>query len=387
MKKLILLSVFFVAFINILNAQSFDLMEQIKQHQTIGEEKTHATEEEHEEEIIYEELQQSLFLSYENVIQRVYLGEIFPVKIKAIITRNDYNKIAIHLVNSEEFRAFDLNSKWEKDQNAEFYTNTFYLQALNASSKLPEFDIELINDGIIIEKATLNGANIEVVQIKGDAKFSHVTARSLAVKSESTSRFDDKSLIVTLEIESTYGNLKEFNIHNGSINEYEESPSLQFLEYTIIVPNYTKNIDFTYFNTVSGNFQLVLVPLNIKSDDLSTHTDLNPKENKFKLYKDILFATLGILGIIIFIFKRYKTALIVSILLFMYLFYTNNPFNKGIVTKESIIRVLPTEKSSIFHVTDGDLKVEVLSHKDGYIKILLPSGRIGWVKEENVVKN
>jgi hypothetical protein len=385
MKKLILAAAFFVFFIDMASAQSFDLLEQIKQHQTINEEKAHV--EEYEKEIVSEELQQSLFLSYENIPSRVYLGEIFPIKIKAVITRDDYDKIAVHLINSEGFRAFDLNSEWEKDQNAEFYTNTFYLQALNASSKLPEFIIELVNADTVIEKATLNGVDVEIVQIKGDAKFSHVTARSLAVKSEATNKFDDKSLIVTLEIESTYGNLKNFNIHNGSVGSYKESPALQFLEYTLIIPNYLKSVDFTYFNTVSGDFQSVLVPLNIKSDDLSTHTDLNPKENKFKLYKDILFIILGILGIVIFIFKRYKTALIVSALLFVYIFYVNNPFNKGVVVKESVIRVLPTEKSSIFHITDGDLEIEILSRKDGYVKILLPSGRIGWVREENVIKN
>jgi hypothetical protein len=383
MKKFILTAAFFAIFINILSAQHFDLKEQMKQYQAIsGEEKAYE-----EDEIVNEESQQSLFLSYESVPARVYLGEIFPIKLKAIITRDDYEKIATHLINYGGFRALNLDSQWEKDTNAEFYTNTFYLQTLNASSKFPEFVVELIGADTAIEKATLNSANTEIVQIKGDTKFSHVAAQSLAVKSEATSRFDDKSLIVTLEIESTYGNLKEFNIHNGSIGEYKETPALQSLVYTIIIPNYIKSIDFTYFNTISGDFQSVIVPLNIKSDDLSTHTDLNPKENKFKLYKDILFTALGILGIIIFIFKRYKTALIASILLFIYLFYANNPFNKGVVIKDSIIRVLPTEKSSIFHITDGDLEIEILARKDGYAKILLPSGRIGWVKEEDVVKN
>ncbi|MDR1008465.1 MAG: hypothetical protein LBL65_07925 [Campylobacteraceae bacterium] len=383
MKKFILIAVFFTIFTNTINAQYFDLNQQIKQYQaTIGEEETYE-----EEIVVDEEPQQSLFLSYVAIPQRVYLGEIFPIKLKAVITRDDYEKIVTNLANSEGFRAFNLKSQWEKDQNGEYYTNTFYLQALNANSKLPEFIIELTDADNVVERATLDGIGIEVSQIKGDAKFSHVTAQSLAVKNEATSKFDDKSLIVTLVIESAYGNLKDFSIHNGSIGDYKESPSLQSLEYTIIVPNYTKSIDFTYFNTISGDFQSILVPLNIKSDDLSTHTDLNPKENKFKLYKDILFTILGVLGIIIFIFKRYKIALIISVLFFVYLFYANNPFNKGTVVEESIIRVLPTQKSSIFHITDGDLEIEILSYKDGYVKILLPSGRIGWVKEESVIKN
>ncbi|MDR1615232.1 MAG: hypothetical protein LBS26_06700 [Campylobacteraceae bacterium] len=384
MKKFFYLGALFMFIAGTANAQFFDLTEQIKQYQQID---TAEDEDEEKEDLESDSGGQSLFLSYEAVPSKVYVGEIFPIKLKAIIARENYESLTTRLANFEGFRILNLKSQWEKEQNSEYYTNTFYIQPAKSHSKLPDFIVELLVDGEIIEEAALEGGEIEITRIQGDAKFSHVVAQSLAVKDEVTNKFDDKSLIVTLEIEATYSNLKEFNLYNGSSGYYQESPMLQSLEYTIIIPNYTKSIDFTYFNTISHNFQSITVPLNIKSSDLSTHTDLNPKENKFKLYKDILFGVLGILGIAIFIFKRYKIALVASFFLFLYLFYVNYPLNKGIVEKETVIRILPTEKSSIFHVTEGDLEVEILSFRDGYVKIMLPSGRIGWVKEEHVIKN
>jgi hypothetical protein len=385
MKKFFYLTVIFIFFMNVANAQSFNLTEQIKRYSQIYAEK----DENNMQDIEYNEIEsgQSLFVSYESVPARVYIGEIFPVKLKAVITQENYDSLTANLENSDAFRALNLKSEWEKDLSGEYYINTFYIQALSQHSKLPDFIVELSQDGVIIEEVTLEGGEIEIVPVKGDAKFSHVVAQSLAVKSENTNKFDDKSLIVTLEIEAAYSNLKEFNISNGSSDDYKESFALQSLEYTLIVPNYIKNIDFTYFNTLSHSLQHITVPLNIKSNDLSTHTDLNPKESKFKLYKDILVSIALLFFVILFVYKRYKIAIAGAILMIIYLFYSNNPFDKIKLRSETTIRVLPTEKSSVFHITEGELEAEKLTSKDGYVKILLPSGRIGWIKEEYVVKN
>jgi hypothetical protein len=308
-----------------------------------------------------------IFLSYENAPAEVYVGEIFPVTLKAIITRDDYEKIATFMLEDNNFNVLNIKNKWNKEANNNYFTNTLYLQALKPTPKLPTFLIELVNGETTIEDAELEGESIDIRKVSGDAKFSGVVAQSLAVKNEITNKFDDKSLIVSLEIEATYSNLRDFklrNQNNGSIDAFKDDISLQYIEYDIIVPNYIQELEFTYFDTLNHDFRLVKVPLHIKSDDVSTHTDLNPKENKFKLYKDILFGTLCALMILIFIFKRYKSALFAAILMGIYLFYANNPFNKITLSADSVIRVLPTEKSSVFHITEGSLEVERLMSKN-----------------------
>ncbi|MDR2081649.1 MAG: hypothetical protein LBP54_07190 [Campylobacteraceae bacterium] len=388
MKKFFYLVAFFILFIDTAGAQSFDLTEQIKRYSQIyAEDNESGAQDQDTENSETESDGQSLFVSYESIPAKVYVGEIFPVKLKAVITRENYDNLNANLKSSDGFRALNLESEWEKDLSGEYYVNTFYIQALSQRSKLPDIIIRISKEGALVEEVTLEGGEIEIAPVYGDAKFSHVVARSLAVKSENTNKFDDKSLIVTLEIEAAYSNLKEFNVSNGSSDDYKENFALQSLEYTLIVPNYVKSIDFTYFNTLSHNLQHVTVPLNIKSNDLSTHTDINPKESKFKLYKDILAGIALLFCIAIFVYKKYKIAAAGAILAAIYLFFSNNPFDKIKLRSEATIRILPIEKSSVFHLTEGELEVEKLTSKDGYVKILLPSGRIGWVKEEHVVKN
>ncbi|MDR1461044.1 MAG: hypothetical protein LBI78_05310 [Campylobacteraceae bacterium] len=334
---------------------------------------------------------QSIFLSYENTPSLVYIGEIFPITIKAIITRDDFDKIITNATDNTNFRILNPKSEWVHDLNNQLFTKTFYLQALNPSPKLPNILVELVdNEGVFLDKDEIEGAQIETSAINGGAKFSGVLAQSFVVKNEITNKFDDKSLIVTIEMEATYSNLKDFklkNYANGSIDTFKDNIALQYIEYDIIIPNYIQTLEFTYFNTKSRDFQTINIPLHVKSDDVSTHTDLNPKESKFKLYKDIFFGVIFVSLIIIFVYKRYKIALLGAFLASVYLFYANNPFSQIKLRSDTAIRVLPTEKSSVFHVTEGELEVEKLSSKNGYIKILLPSGRIGWVREENVTKN
>ncbi|MDR2342640.1 MAG: hypothetical protein LBD84_06345 [Campylobacteraceae bacterium] len=386
MKKIVclLLCILFVAFAQ----TSFQDEEQ--------EENLH--QDDKQEEILYQDEKQdenlyskSIFLSYENTPSSIYTGEIFPVTIKAIITHDNFDKIVTYTVNENDFRILNPKSEWTHDLNNQYFTNTFYLQALNTSSKLPNFSVELVDhEGIFLDNDELEGAQIETIPLGENVKFSGVVAQSFRIANNVTNKFDDKSLIVTLEIEATYSNLKDFklkNYANGSINAFKDDIMLQYIEYDIIVPNYIQTLEFTYFNTKNRDFQTINVPLHVKSDDVSTHTDLNPKESKFKLYKDIFFSFILLLLIALFIHKGYKIALIGAILAALYLFYSNNPFNKIKLVSDTTIRVLPTNKSSVFHVTEGELEVEKLSSKNDYIKILLPSGRIGWVKEKNDINS
>ncbi|MDR0579419.1 MAG: hypothetical protein LBG21_02340 [Campylobacteraceae bacterium] len=402
MKKIVcfLLCIFFIAFAQ----TSFQDEEQEENFYQEDKQEEVLLQDEKQEETSYQDEKQedniyskSIFLSYENIPSSIYVGEIFPITIKAIITRSNFDKIVTYTINENNFLILNPKSEWIHDLNNQYFTNTFYLQALNASSKLPNFSVELVdNEGIFLDNDELEGAQIEIAPVGENAKFSGVVAQSFKIANNVTNKFDDTSLIVTLEIEATYSNLKNFklkNYTNGSINAFKDDVVLQYIEYDIIVPNYTQSLEFTYFNTKDHDFQTIHVPLHVKSDDVSTHTDLNPKDSKFKLYKDIFFVIALLLLIALFIYKKQKAALVGAVLIGLYLFYSNNPFNKIKLDSNTTIRVLPTEKSSVFHVTEGELEVEKLSSKNDYIKILLPSGRIGWVKEKsdtdfsNVTKN
>ena len=49
--------------------------------------------------------------------------------------------------------------------------------------------------------------------------------------------------------------------------------------------------------------------------------------------------------------------------------------------------ILPMERSTVFFTSDKVLDIEKLGDREGYIKILLPDGKIGWTERENIIKN
>ena len=75
---------------------------------------------------------------------------------------------------------------------------------------------------------------------------------------------------------------------------------------------------------------------------------------------------------------------IITIILFIITSIYLMPNQKGIVKKDSFIYILPTKNSTIFFKLDEKQKVEVLSKKRDFIKIMgIDNKFIGWVKEEN----
>jgi hypothetical protein len=59
--------------------------------------------------------------------------------------------------------------------------------------------------------------------------------------------------------------------------------------------------------------------------------------------------------------------------------YNKNPLNSIKIDKGAEIKILPTEKSTIFYITNRTIYAQKLDSKDSYTKILLPNGKIGWI--------
>ena len=56
----------------------------------------------------------------------------------------------------------------------------------------------------------------------------------------------------------------------------------------------------------------------------------------------------------------------------------------------SVIYILPTKNSTIFQKTKNEVIVEDMKRKSGFVKIMFgvqENKFIGWVKEEDVIKN
>ena len=325
----------------------------------------------------------SIFLSYEEYPSKIYVGELFALKVKAIIANDDFEEITSNFKNSENLEIINPNAKWQWFSDNIFY-NTFYMKANDINAKLPILNLNIFLNNIKIDSGQLESATPNIIKLNGTKYFSGVIAKNLKIKKNKITHFDDKSLIVVLEIEAKQANLKDFKLkwvtRDGIDSSSENLPYFKIFYYAI-VPNFTKEFIFTYFNSNTNKFEKISIPVVVSDDKISTQIDLNPAQSSLLIYKDGAYGLLALLLIILFI-RRRKIAYIIFLLILISLFvYDKNPLNSVKIDKGSKIKILPTQKSTIFYVTNRTLYAQKLDSKDNYIKILLPNGKIGWIDD------
>lgn len=332
---------------------------------------------------------QSIFLSYEEVPKKVYVGEVFPVKVKAIIANEDFEEISSMLLYGENIEIINQDAKWQWFSDNIFY-NTFYFKANDTTSKLPNIKLSIYQGTNRIESATLEATQTNIVKLNGTKYFSNIIAKSLNVKKYKATYFDDKNLIVVLEIEANESNLDNFKLkwvtRDGIDSSVNNLPFHKIFYYAII-PDYVKKFDFTYFNSGKNKFEKISLPITVTDDKISTQIDLNPAESSLQIYKDSAYVVIAIVLLLLFIKRRRKTYLVLLLALIALFLYNKNPLNSVKIDKNKQIRILPTSKSTVFFTTNRTLYAQKLDEKDEYIKILLPNGKIGWIKDDNYVKN
>lgn len=331
----------------------------------------------------------SLFVSYEEVPAKIYVGQIFPITFKAIIAKNDFDDVVNVFLESKSVEVINPDSKWQPSNNNTYY-NTFYFKVKSTPLTLPHFSVTLLSNKENIESEKVELPQLNVIQLKKDALFSNVIADSLTVKKYKTTTFDSKSLIIVLEIEATNSNLKDFSLSSvpkNSVDSFTDNHPTQKIYYYAIIPNYQKTLEFTYFDLPTNKFVKTSLPVIIASEEVSTQLGLNPKESIFEFYKSIAYGVASFLFFIIFLKRRRFFYLLISLIFLALYFIDKNPLNDAELKANSSVMILPTEKSTIFFSSNKALHVEKLGERDQYIKILLPDGKIGWTQSENIIKN
>lgn len=329
----------------------------------------------------------SIFLSYQDKPERIYENQTFTITLKAMVGRDDFDTIETHFFPSSSVQILNPNAKWKWYSDVTFYA-TYHVKSNGPTVSLPRARVSLLQDGITVESEFLNETPIEVVTLNHDSKSSHLIAKSLHVKRFKTSRFDDTRLIMVLEMEGVEANFQDFKLngfYKQGLDSLDGDYPNQKAFYFIVFDDHLAKIQFKYFNLQNNAFETIDLPVILDEDDLSTQIGLNPKESPFEFYKNIAIGIIILILITIFAIRRKVFYLILALVLGGYYLYTKSPFSMITIAKDTRLRIVPTEKSTIFYTTDRVLQVERLGSRENYIKILLPTGEIGWIKDENVL--
>jgi len=160
------------------------------------------------------------------------------------------------------------------------------------------------------------------------------------------------------------------------------------LVYYFVTPIHKKKLIITYYNTKTKSLKDITIPILLQNELVSTQTDLNPNDSSFEIYKKVAVASLFIGFLILFILKRKKIFLIISLIFLIISIIYFLPNSIGIAKKDSFVYILPTKNSTIFFKLQNDQNVEILDKKNGFIKVLgRDSDFIGWIKEESLGTN
>jgi hypothetical protein len=333
--------------------------------------------------------QQNILLSYKNFPKSVFTGEVFKIEYETIIAKTDYSAFKTEFMGGNDSEVLNPNSNWKWFSDNIFY-NTFYFKCSNELANLPDLKFSIINENNTTSTKIIEAQDIQILPLIENRSFCGVLARSMQIKNSSVSNYDESSNIVVLEIESTYSNLEDFSIKEVIRDGIESSkinfPSAQIYYFAIVDKN-RKKFSFTYFDLETNSFKELFVPIIIDNQNVSTQTDINPKKNRFELYKSIMIGVFGAILLLLYVIRRKKLYLLVSIATIVYLLFFRSTFNEIVIKKNSNVKILPTKNSTVFFTTTKLTFAEKLHQIDDYVKIMLPNGQIGWIRKERVEKN
>lgn len=333
----------------------------------------------------------NLYLSYNKIPTNVYKNQKFEVIVKALITTGSFDELATTFTNSSNITILNANNPWKKISN-DTYENSYYFKVKQGSFKFPDISVRLMNSGALIDVSELQAPVIRYSDIaKGDDRFSGVIADEFILKAYKTKQYNNKEALTIIDVDAINSNLEDFKIKDideqgiSNIKDYEEKENLV---YYFVTPIYKKKVVITYYNSKTKSFKDVTIPLILQNELVSTQTDLNPNDSSFERYKKIALLICFILFLLLFIWKRKKLLLIISLVFFVLSIVYFLPNSRGIVKKDSFVYILPTKNSTIFFKLENAQKVEILEKKNGFMKVLgLDSDFIGWIKEESFGTN
>lgn len=330
----------------------------------------------------------SLALNTSNYKDSYYVGEVFYIEL-IVKTNVDTNfDFIIKPILNNDLLFLNKNIKW-KFINGEYKTN-LYFQAKTSNAVLEKIDVKLSRNKNIFQEASIKINPIKFTKIDYDKNYSHIIASDLIVKKVKSSNFDDKNIIMMMELQANNTNLNSFfikDIKKQGVENIKGDFNKSNAYYYAILPKYTKNFTFSYFNTNTKELKNIKIDIEINEESISTQSDLNPTNKDYNFYKLAILWLLSFILALIFVFYKNYFLLVISIIFFVLGFFIDTSTHIATLKPNSKVKILPTTQSIYFYTSKDYEEVEILNKRKNYIKILLKNRKIGWVDSANLQKN
>jgi hypothetical protein len=340
------------------------------------------TEDERPEPVV----QKVLYLSYAEVPDRVFKGEIFPVTVKTLSTIRTFDAITYAFKRGQGIKL--LSSEPERKTEGPYFMDTFYFLATGQVIRTPDIHATLlVGDDRGERDTTLSGKRVESVVLNPSREYAHILADSFRVDESKTNRYNDEYNILVFQATAEHCHLESFSLNNIKKQGFESiEPAIDTssMTYYAIIPRKLESLKFSYFNLKSGRFENISIPIVVDEDTVSTQSDLKPVEHRHTLLKIAAASAIGLLGFILLLVYRKWWYLPLLIAPGLYIAYIAVPAEDVCVKEESPIYLLPMENGTVFKMTQTRRIYEVQGSTEEYTKIKLDDNKIGWVKNEDL---
>lgn len=330
-----------------------------------------------------------IYLTPEPLPEQLFVGQVIEVTLSALIAEPNFEKIETVLTSSSGVKTLGKEPQWVQiDENR--HRLTLFFQITDYQPVLPNVRVMLWVAGEIADEALWEGPSRSASRVANNPQYSGVLAESLGVVTHKVEKFNDMQNILVMELNGTYSNLEDFSLNGIETQGIDwvdtKLPTTRIFYYALIDPEQS-SISFNYFKPSTGNFQRIALDFDLSNlgQRISTHVDINPKKRAFP-WLDVLFLALASVLLVFFFFRTHRWIFLGMVALTVLLAFWLIIREESITIREGAeIRLLPTSTSTLFYVTYRPTEATVLKEKDGYVKVLLPDEKIGWVKRQEVL--
>jgi len=342
---------------------------------------TSAPEEEIEAKLLYQ--------SYFELPKKLFKGQVFPLTIKALSAKKEYESIDYDFSNALGLKL--ISDEQDRRVEPPYLYDTFYFQVKGNRVKTPNIETTLVFKNYTGElKETLGGVMIETVRLNPEKDFSSVLADDFKILEYKTSQYDNQHNIIVFSAEAKMANLQDFSLKIASkegIEAYEEELPHSNFTYYAVVPKQLNELKFSYFDLGSRRFQDVIIPIVVVNDRVSTQTDLAPTQNTHTTAKMIIAGVVSAAGLFLFFYRRNKLYLLIFIAPLFIIAKLSVPTKHVCVEEGANIYLLPMRHGTIFEQASQRFTSEALGDAQEFVKIRMHNDQIGWVKYEDLCEN
>lgn len=340
----------------------------------------------------YRPSEQTIVVSYVDMPLKLYQNQIFAIKLKAIIGTNGAPNITYTASNDEGLKPLNQGAQFAPDKDGTYSLVLTYKVISNTNVKTPDFVVNFTG-GNEKDANSLEGRSYNILPLLNSSNFANISAQNLQITNYKMDKYDNDNNILAFEVQGKLANLDNFklkNVTSQGTNKLKFTNTEATLFYYIVIPSTQDSLEFQYLNTEKDQLQSVFLKLDMSKfdDKVSTQTDLSPKSKDKALYVFIVVSLIATILYAIYYFKREKIFLILIFAVigsgFLFLFIPNE---EAKIKKDCVIYLLPTESSTPFYKAPDDEPIEKIKEADGFIKVKLKDGKIGWTRSECVIKN